>query len=169
MIPSARRSLLAALLLIAAPLAGSCGYSSKPLYNSAYRTVAVPIFGNRTFRREQEQRLTEALAKAIEHRTPYKLTTADKADTLLTGEIVDIDEDVLTRRQGTLLPRESQLTIAVNFTWKDRAGRLLVERRNFNRSATEIPQIGERIQDAQQRAIENLANAIVDQMQKNDW
>jgi hypothetical protein len=146
-----------------------CGYSTKPLYNRAYRTIAVPIFNNKTFRREWEFRLTEALAKNIESRTPYKIVAQDRADTVLTGEIVDVAQDVLTRRYGTLLPRESQLTVAVNFVWKDRSGRLLVERRSFNRSSTEIPQIGERVEDAEQLAIERLAAAIVDQMQTSDW
>ena len=143
----------------------SCGYSSKPLYSRTYRTVAVPIFANKTFRREWEFRLTEALDKNIESRTPYKLAAQDKADTILTGEIVEISESVLTERFGTDLPRESQLTVAVNFTWKDRAGHVIVERKNFNRSATEIPQLGERVADAEQSAIERLAAAIVEQMQ----
>jgi hypothetical protein len=163
-----RRCLLAVLFLLA-PALGSCGYSSKSLYSRSYHTVAVPIFANKTFRREWEFRLTEALAKNIEFRTPYKLTSQDKADTVLTGEIVDILENPLTRRPGTLIPRETQLTVAVNFIWKDRNGKVLVERKQFNRSATEIPQIGERVEDAEQLAIERLASAIVDQMQQQDW
>jgi hypothetical protein len=160
----------AALVLIAGCCFAiqGCGYSTKPLYNRAYRTIAVPIFANKTFRREWEFRLTEALAKNIEARTPYKLVSQDRADTVLSGEIIDLAEDVLTRRYGTLLPRESQLTVSVNFIWKDRTGRLLMERRNFNRPATEIPQIGERVEDAEQLAIERLASAIVDQLQ-TDW
>ena len=154
-----------ALLVVAAALIASCGYSTRPLYSPAYRTVAVPIFNNKSFRREWEFRLTEAIAKNIEARTPYKVAPRDKADTVLTGEIVDDPENVLTRRLGTNLPRESQVTVLVNFTWKDRNGRVLVERKDFNRSATEIPQLGEREEDAEQMAIERLAAAIVDQMQ----
>jgi len=161
---ASRAALAVALLAL-----NSCGYSSKPLYNSAYRTIAVPIFANKTFRREWEFRLTEALDKAIESRTPYKVVSQDKADTVLSGEIVNITEDVLSDRYGTVLPRESQLTVAVNFIWKDRGGRVLVERNNFNRSATEIPQIGERVVDAEQLAVERLASAIVDQLQNGDW
>jgi len=157
------------LLALALFALSACGYSSKPLYNTAYRTISVPIFNNKTFRREWEFRLTEALDKAIESRTPYKIVSQDKADTVLSGEIVNISEDVLSDRYGTVIPRESQLTVAVNFTWKDRSGHVLVERQSFNRSATEIPQIGERVVDAEQLAIERLANAIVDQMQKSDW
>ena len=155
-------------VIAAATMLGSCGYSSRSLYNTAYHTVAVPIFANKSFRREWEFRLTEAIAKNIESRTPYKVTSQDRADTVLSGEIVNIEENVLTERTGTDLPRESQLTVVVNFTWKDRTGRVLVERKGLNRSATEIPQIGERVDDAEQLAIERLATAIVDQMQW-DW
>jgi hypothetical protein len=162
-----RRLMLLGAFLCAGVLP-SCAYSTKPLYSQGYRTVSVPIFANRTFRREWEFRLTEAIAKNIEARTPYKLASQDKADTVLSGEIVEIDESVLTRRTGINLPRENQITLAVNFTWKDRNGRMLVERKGFNRSSTEIPQIGERVEDAEQLAVERLAAAIVDQMQ-TDW
>src|SRR5690349_10499621 len=127
--------LLACLLIGMSGTLGSCDYSSKSLYNRSYHTVAVPIFANKTFRREWEFRLTEAIDKNIEARTPYKVSAQDKADTVLTGEIVEMPEDVLTRRFGTILPRETELIVAVNFTWKDRNGRLLLERRYFNRSA----------------------------------
>ena len=156
------------VVLLAALAIWSCGYSTRPLYDPAYRTVAVPIFDNKSFRREWEFRLTEAIAENIEARTPYKIAPREKADTILTGEIVDDVENVLTRRLGTNLPRESQFTVLVNFTWKDRSGRVLVERKDFNRSATEIPQLGERAEDAEQMAIERLAAAIVDQMQ-TEW
>jgi hypothetical protein len=166
--PTRFRILLLALVAMA-PVLGSCGYSSKSLYRSAYHTVAVPIFTNKTFRREWEFRLTEAIAKNIAYRPPYKVTTQDKADTILTGEIVDIPENTLTRRPGTNIPRETQVIVAVNFMWKERSGRVLIERKEFNRSSTEIPQLGERVVDAEQLAIERLAAAIVDQMQSTDW
>ena len=161
-----------ALLLLASGfwlLASSgCGYSTKPLYNSSVKTVAVQ-FNNKTFRREWELKLQEAVAKNIEARTPYKIAYATDADTRLSGEIVDIQESVLTRRSGTILSRETEITVVVNFTWQDlRSGRVFVERKQFNRSSTEIPQIGERVADAEQWAIERLAYAIVDQM-KQDW
>jgi outer membrane lipopolysaccharide assembly protein LptE/RlpB len=165
MIRSLRLLLLSGVTLA---LAG-CGYSSKPPFNASVRTVAVPVFANKTFRREWEFRLTEAIDKNIEYRTPYKVVDRKDADSLLSGEITQIEEDVLTNRYQTDLPRESQLTVVVNFTWKDlRSGRIIVERKKFNRSATEIPQIGERVEDAEQLAIERIASAIVDQMQ-SDW
>lgn len=148
---------------------GSCGYSSKPLYNQSVSTIAVPIWANKTYRREWELRLTEAIDKNIESRTPFKIAAQDKADTTLTGEIVEIDEAVLTRRFGINVPQESELVVVVNFTWKDnRTGRILLERRKFSRQATELPELGERVADAEQLAVERLAGAVVDQLQK-DW
>ena len=164
------QSLAFCLLACAAILPlGSCGYSSKPLYLKSVRTIAVPIWGNKTFRRDWEFRLTEAIDKNIEMRTPYKIAPLGEADTVLEGKITHIVETVLTARYGINLPRETQLTVVVNFTWKDqRSGRILVERTAFNRSTTEIPQIHERVADAEQLAIERTAAAIIDQLQ-TDW
>lgn len=148
---------------------GGCGYSSKPLYTNAYKTVNVAIFNNKTFRRELEFRLTEAVDKNIEARTPYKvISDKSRADTILTAEITDVEELPLTRRFGSNLPRETQVVITVNFTWRDaKTGRQLVVEKNFHCDATEIPTLGERIGDAQQHAIEQLAYAMVSQMQKD--
>jgi hypothetical protein len=158
------------LLAVSCACFSSCGYSSKSLYNVSVKTVAVPIFVNKTFRRQWEDRLTEAIDKNIEDRTPYKVVSdQSQADTVLSGTITSIDENELTRRFGTILPRETEVTVVVDFTWKDlRSGRVIVDRKQFNRTSTEIPQIGERVSDAEQLAIERLAAAIVDQMQA-DW
>lgn len=154
--------MLAALVLAPA----GCGYSAKPLYRTSVKTISVPIFRNKSYSRDWEFRLTEAICKNIEYRTPFKVTQGQRADTELTGEIITVDQDVLTRRFNLNLPRESQITVAVNFQWKDlRTGRILIKRGNFSRSATDIPQLGERAQDATQLAIERLAEAIVEQLQ----
>ncbi len=162
----ARLSLpLLLLTLLLTNLAG-CGYSGKSLYPTSIRTVAVPIFANRTFRRQWEFRLTEAIDKNIEARTPFRLAPEGKADSVLTGTIHDITESVLTNRFQNNLPQETQITVVVDFTWRDvRTGRILVQRKNFARDSTLIPQIGERLPDAEQQSVERLARAIVEQMQ----
>ena len=159
----------AATLIAVIGAMGGCGYSSKSLYTTAYKTVAVPIFKNKTFRKEMEFRLTEAIDKNIEMRTPYKIVGDRKqADTVLVGEIVSAEEAVLSNRSGVNLPRETEVILTVSFTWSDaRTGRVLLKRDEFVRQATEIPQLGERIADAQQRAIEEAAYGIVSQMQKD--
>jgi len=166
---AARRVGLALAGAVVAFGISACGYTTKPTYLRSVHTVHVSIFDNKTFRRGWEFRLTEAIDKDIESRTPFKLAEQGHADTLLTGKITRIDETVLTTRYQTNLPRETQLTVVVDFQWKDlRTGRLIVERKEFNRSATEIPQLNERVADAEQMAVERLAGAIVEQMQ-TDW
>src|SRR5262245_45600048 len=47
------------------------GYSTKPLHDTEIRTVRVPIFENRTFRRGLEFDLTKEVIRQIEQKTPY--------------------------------------------------------------------------------------------------
>lgn len=160
-----RRAVLVLFLL--APLAG-CGYSSSSLYPTDIKTVAVPIWRNDTFRRQLEFRLTEAIDKNIEARSPYRLASRNRADSILTGRIIHVTENVLTNRFATNLPQESQITIAVDFTWKDlRNGKILLRRKSFSTTSAEIPQIGQQLSDAEQIAVERLARAIVNQMEKS--
>ena len=146
-------------------LAG-CGYTSRSIYPTSITTVAVPVFKNETFRRNLEFELTEAIDKNIEARTPYKISHEAHADSILTGKIVSVQENVLTNRLQNNLPQETQVTIVVNFTWKDaRTGKVLVRRVNFARSSTTVPQIGQRLADTENAAINSLARSIVDEMQ----
>ena len=164
-----RMALPSLLLLALATLAiGGCGYTGQSLYPSSIKTVAVPIWKNDTFRHQLGFRLTEAIDKNIESRTPYRLASINHADSVLRGTIVHVQETVLNYRFQTNLPQETQLTIAVDFTWKDlRTGKILSERKYFARSANIIPQIGQQLADAEQTATEKLARAIVAQMQKS--
>ncbi len=146
-------------------LAG-CGYTTRSIYPTSIATVAVPVFKSSTFRRNLEFELTEAIDKNIEARTPYKISGESHADSILTGKIVSVQENVLTNRLQNNLPQETQITIVVNFTWKDaRTGKVLVRRVNFARSSTVVPQIGQRLTDAESAAIDSLARSIVDEMQ----
>ncbi len=146
-----------------------CGYTNGDLYNRSIETVAVPVFGNKTYQKGLEMNLTEALDKNIEARTPYRLESEDHADSELSGEIIQVAQNVVGNNYNTNLPQETEVTVVVRFTWKDlRTGRVLVDRKQFARSAMEIPDVNERTIDAEQQAVQDLAEGIVDQMQK-DW
>ena len=156
------------LLTLLAMLPAGCGYTMKSIYPSGIHTVAVPIWKNNTFRRGLEFNLTEAIDKNIESRTPYRLAPINQADTELTGTIINASEGVLSNSFQTNLPQETQFTIVVNFTWRNlRTGAVLSRRVNFATSSTEIPQIGQQLPDAQQMAVERMAQAVVNQMQKS--
>jgi hypothetical protein len=108
------------------PLSG-CGYTVGNSFSRDIKTVAVPIFENKTNRRGLEFQLTEAVQKEITKRTTYRLAKGLDADTRLTGEIVSFRKDVLgeTRFDD---PRELQLSLMVKVTWEDlRSGQVLAQ------------------------------------------
>lgn len=141
-----------------------CGYSTRSLYPSHIRTVAVPIFENRSFYRGLEFDLTEALIKEIELRTPYKVTLPPQADTILQGTIVRVDQRLLSSTRHGALPQELELEAVVNFHWKDaRTGRVLCERRDLVAVGRYVPvrAVGETYSTAQHQLVQDLAGRIV--------
>ena len=69
------------LMVLAGFAVGGCasdpsrGYSFGHAYDDSIRTVAVPIFDNRTQARGLEVLITEAIIKQIETRTPWAVAT----------------------------------------------------------------------------------------------
>ena len=148
---------------------GASGYQWTSLYRQDVRTIAVPIFTNIDFSRGDEFSLTKAIVTQIEQRTPYKVVDREKADTLLEGQITRVRLQNLSAERGSNLPQEQLYGVRVNFTWKDlRTGRVLRERRGFEQSNAFYPVLGEGRQTASLNTTEQLALAIVQELQA-DW
>lgn len=173
------------LCLLALLLCGTdgCGYSQsnhyedKPqgnypwhsLYRQDIRTVAVPIFTNRTFSRGVEFSLTKAFISDLESTTPYKVIDRAKADTIFEAEIVSCQGAAISTDRNTALPQEELVTIGVNFIWKDlRSGKILVQRKDFQQATTYYPTLGEGSFVGKQTNVERLALAMVHELQA-EW
>ncbi|MGC4033010.1 MAG: LPS assembly lipoprotein LptE [Tepidisphaeraceae bacterium] len=129
----------------------------------------MPIFTNVDFARGDEFTLTKAIVTQIEQRTPYKVVDREKADTILEGQIVRVRRQTISSEAGSNLPQEQLYGIRVNFTWKDlRTGKILVERRGFEQNSPYYPYLGEGRQTGALNASEQLALAIVQELQA-DW
>jgi hypothetical protein len=182
MSPGARHLQLAIPLFVTAVLlCGGCGYQHnasmdnangydwQTLYRGDVKTVAVPIFGNRTYWRGVEFQLTKAVINELESQTPYKVVARDEADTLLEGEVEGVSVQTISNSPITSEPQEQNYVVGVNFTWTDlRNGKILVHREHFQQSAPFYPTLGEGRFVGDQLNIERLAVAIVQQMQA-DW
>ncbi|MBI1337502.1 MAG: hypothetical protein GC164_11125 [Phycisphaera sp.] len=173
--PSVCRRLTPALLclatLVTLLLATGCGYQHKELFPDQYATVSVPIFGNRTFYRGVEFDLSEALIKEIELRTPYKAVPGSRAQTVLEGNITGISQRQLSRTRTGGLPEEIEVTITVDFVWKDLGtGTVIRERRGFESVGRYVPSlpVSEPFPVAQHQAVQRLATDIVSTM-RADW
>ena len=143
-------------------------YQWKSLYREDVKTVAVPIFQNKTFRRGVEFQLSKAIVNQMEMRTPYKVVPRDRADTILEGEIVDIRLSTVSNDIHSAIPQEQLYVIRTNFTWKDlRSGQVLCSRRNFEQTVSFFPTLGEGEFVGSQEGSERLALGIVQELQAN--
>jgi len=157
-------------------LASGCGYSQGgggytwgTTHRPDVRTVAVPIFQTRSFSVGDERTLTKAIVDQLESRTPYKVAPRERADTILEGTIVSVGLSTVSSDRTSSLPQEQLYTVVVDFTWKDlRSGRVLVERRGFEQSTAFYPTLGEGRFAGGQLVAEQLAGAIVEELQA-DW
>ena len=154
-----------------AVLSGCAGYQigNRSLYPAHIRTVYVPVFHSNSFRRGLGERLTEAVAKEIELKTPYKVTGAPGADSVLSGEIVgETKRVVVGSRSGE--PRELQVNLAVRVSWIDPRGNYIRQAQSIalpaelvdvGGSGNIVPQVGQSVATGHQEAVAHLAEQIV--------
>jgi len=127
------------------------------------------MFQSKEFRRELEFRLTESIVKRIEMDTPYRISGKRGADAVLTGEILQVENRTLGDDFRTDLPREIGSSVVVRYRLTDmRTGEILVDRPRFVFQASYIPQVGETFTTGMTRAMDGLAEVIVESME-NNW
>jgi len=61
--------------------------------------VHVPVIQSDSFRRYLGERLTEAVVKHIELRTPYKVVDSDSADSVLSVRLVSDSKKILSNNR----------------------------------------------------------------------
>ncbi|HZZ73495.1 MAG TPA: LptE family protein [Pirellulales bacterium] len=162
------RSVLAGGLLACAGCAGY-QFGNQTLYPSDIHTVFVPVFESDSFRRDLGERLTEAVVKEIELKTPYKVVGSPNADSILSGRIVSDKKGVLAETiNGDV--RELELSMTVKVNWVNRKGNLVGrgqpgagpgEFATVTATANDVPEFGRSIATTQQVLIERLARQIV--------
>jgi hypothetical protein len=72
-------------LAFAGALSGCAGYrvGAETLYDADVQTVYVPMIASGSYRRDLGERLTEAVVKEIEAKTPFKVVNDPNADSVL--------------------------------------------------------------------------------------
>lgn len=162
--------LCSAVLLLSGCAAYQVG--SRTLYPPDIHTVYVPMFESNSFRRNLGERLTEAVIKEIELKTPYKVIGNPNADSVLTGRIVEDTKRVVVENHLDE-PRQLEMNLVVSVTWVDRRGDLIQqgnipiapEAAVVNASAKVTPEVGQSIAVGQQSALQRMAEQIVGLME----
>ncbi len=167
---------LLSLTVAALTASGGCAsyqVGQATLFRPDIRTVHVPVFESDSLRRNLGERLTEAVVKEIESRSPYKVVGSPDADSILTGRIVaETKRAVAENRNDDVRDIETDMTVEVR--WISRRGEMLMQRSSLpfgplNMAVAEdvqfFPEAGQSLQTAQQAVIEQLAREIVGQME----
>jgi len=170
---------LALLGMLPTVVGGCAGYQvgNAQLYRPDIQTVYVPMFQSASLRPGLGERLTEAVIKEIELRTPYKVVgSPEKADSILTGRIVSETKRTVVENPYDD-PREIATRFQVEVQWIDNRGRSLTteetvpvppELTSVVAETTFVPEVGQSLATAQQAAIQRLASQIVGMME-NPW
>lgn len=156
-------------------LSGCAGYQlgQRSLYRPDIRTVHIPVVQSDSYRRYLGERLTEAVVKEVELRTPYKVVASDTADSVLSIRLVSDSKRVINNNRFSE-PRDIETDFFVQASWIDRRGDLIMSHEdvpaapllvNLGQQANFVPEGGQSLVTAQQEAIQKLAQQIVGQME----
>jgi hypothetical protein len=156
-------------------LLGCAGYQigHNTLFRPDIHTIHVPVFESESLRGNLGERLTEAVVKEIQNRSPYRVVHGMNADSVLRGRIVRETKRVVAENRN-----DDARDIATEFTvevqWIDRRGELLLQRSGIpipqlnvgvTQDAHFIPEAGQSLATAHQESIDRLAREIVGQME----
>lgn len=169
------RATAAVYLSLALALGGCARYrvGNCSLYPPDIRTVYVPMFDSTSFRPWLGERLTEAVCKEIELKTPFKVVHDANADSVLTGRIINDNKAALAMAQ-TGEARYLQYNMRVEVSWTDRKGALVRQSNGvpvpsglvyIDQQSSFAPEVGQSVSTAQMQDIQRLAEQIVSLME----
>lgn len=155
---------------------GCAGYQvgAGSLYAPDVTTVYVPMIESDSYRRDLGERLTEAVVKEIELKTPYKVVNTPDADSVLSARFVRDARRVLAENAFDD-PRVYENELRAEVTWINRRRLAIVPMQTLavpadlrvpiNQNSNLIPEVGQSVASQQQQAIERLAQQIVSTME----
>jgi len=157
-------------------LAGCASYrvGARTLYAPDMNTVYVPMIESESFRPDLGERLTEAVVKEIELKTPFKVVGSPDADSILSARLIGDTKHVTIENQNDD-PRALELNMSAEVTWINRRREPLrtpatillpPELLPVAQTSTFIPEAGQSVATAQQQAIHRLAQQIVSTMEE---
>jgi outer membrane lipopolysaccharide assembly protein LptE/RlpB len=147
-------------------LSAGCGYSLRGNLPDHLKTVAVPIFQNRTPVPAVENFLTNAVVNAFSTNGRLRVTTLDRADSVLEGEITGYNLQSIAYDASANI-RQFRLTVTLNLRFRDvRKSEMLFQRVGYSdRADFAVPgTVAETItasEGALQQAATEIARSVV--------
>jgi outer membrane lipopolysaccharide assembly protein LptE/RlpB len=114
----ARRARRALGLALASLLLAGCGYSTRGNLPEHIKTVAVPIFKNRTLEPGVDTAITSGVVNAFSSGGRVRVVPLDEADAILEGEVVAYSLDGLAFDRNANV-RAYRLRLVLNVEFRD--------------------------------------------------
>ena len=160
------RAIAASAVLIATLACAGCGYSLRGNLPEHIKTIAIPIFQNRTPVPAVENFLTNAVVNAFSTNGRLRVTSVDRADSILEGEITNYILQSIAYDAAANI-RQFRLTVTLNLRFRDvRRNEVLFQRTGFSdRADFAVPStVAETIttsESALQQAATDIARSVV--------
>lgn len=124
----------AALAVLACTLAG-CGYSFHGTLPDHVKTIAVPIFINRTQQPAVEGVITRAIVDAFATNGRLRVVRPEDADSILEGEVLQYTVGAIAV-DPSLAVQQYRLAVTLNLRMRDvRLNKMLFEQASFSEQA----------------------------------
>jgi len=171
------RSLVSFLGILLLFLQASCGYTQKTVLPENFQKLHVDTFKNKisladvyAYEPGLEIKITNAIIRRLHQDGNLKVTSREKSDVVLEGELVRFDQEGV-RFTGLERVEEYRLYVVVSLRLRNlKTGQTLWEEPNFSGDASYFvlgPRAVSRAQAAD-RAVERLARNVVDRVVE-DW
>ncbi|HLC39994.1 MAG TPA: LptE family protein [Methylomirabilota bacterium] len=107
-----------AALLVLSLLVAGCGYSVRGSLPPHIRTIAIPVFVNRTQEPGVENLITQGVVEAFVNNGQLKVTEPSSADAILEGEVVGYHVSSISFNAAQNIT-EYRLQITLNLQFRD--------------------------------------------------
>lgn len=164
------------LVLLSLGCLGCANYQAGvgSLYAPDVHTVYVPMIESESFRRDLGERLTEAVVKEIELKSPFKVVGDPSADSVLLVTLLP-DTRKVVAEDGLDQPRYLENRLRAEVSWINRRRMPLTPCQTIpmptalldvQQASLLIPASGQTVASSQQEAIHRLAQQIVGAMEE---
>lgn len=159
------------VIILCCMFLSSCGYRIGSLLPPDLKTIAVPMFENRTPEPQLESLVTNAVIKEIIADGTLKVTDRENADLILSGQVIDYRREPL-RFTKDVVTEEYRLIIAVKARLIDlRRNKVMWETDRIQGDTTFFVRtsLPASEQAALPKALRDLAHHIVEKIVEGGW
>ena len=143
---------------------GCAGYRLGPVLKADYKSVAVPMFKNKTLMPQLEAQITNGIIKRLQSDGTLRVESEENADLIVTGQILHYRRSALrSLRTEAITPREFRISIDARVDARNRVtGKVVLAPTVVTGNADTF--VGDDPQGAEEQALPLIADDLARQV-----